>query len=105
MTQRNATAIARNILTQAGMEPAADLVHQLSEQIIAAQEAQYAMMRQMIESEVNMTLERMGVATHAMGLSSSKRDSAPVEDAPRTPVSPAAKAKADAPLEAPKAAP
>lgn len=67
LTQRNATAMARNILSQAGMEPAADMVHQLSEQMIAAQEAQYAMIRRMIQSELSLTMERMGMALPAVG--------------------------------------
>ncbi len=83
LTQRNATAMARNILIQAGMEPAADIVHQLSEQLIAAQEAQYAMMRQMIQAEVSATMERMGAASRAMGYGSSS--GAPVIDTPAAP--------------------
>jgi hypothetical protein len=60
MTQRSATAMARTMLLQAGMEPAADMVTKLSEQMIAAQEAQYSMMRQMVQTEVDMTVARVG---------------------------------------------
>lgn len=102
MTQRRATELARNILTQAGMEPAADMVHELSEQLIAAQEAQYVMVREMIQSEVSLTMERFGFAAQALGMpggatsTNKAAEPTPVQEAPK----PTTKAKAE-PAEVP----
>lgn len=65
MNQRSATAMARTMLIQAGMEPAADMVSKLSEQMIAAQDAHYEMMRRMVQAEVEMTVARMGALSPA----------------------------------------